>query len=49
MNNIKKYKVRFTGAGQMDVDWTFEPIQTEVVVSAAETAIVFYKVHNKTN
>lgn len=46
---MKKYIVKFTGIGQMDVDWVFEPVQTEVVVSAAETAIMFYKIYNKTN
>ena len=33
----------------MNIDWVFEPVQTEVVVSAAETAIMFYKIYNRTN
>ena len=44
---MKKYTVKFTGNSDSDVDWEFEPIEKEVIVSAGETAIVFYRIYNK--
>jgi len=29
-----------------EVNWTFEPIQSELVVNAGETALAFYRVKN---
>lgn len=47
VNNLKKYRVKFTGENSPDVKWEFEPVEKEVVVGAGETAIVFYKLYNK--
>lgn len=44
---MKKFKVKFSGEGDPDVNWEFEPVEKEVVVGAAETAIVFYRLYNK--
>lgn len=30
-----------------DVNWEFEPVEKEVIVSAGETAIVFYRLYNR--
>jgi cytochrome c oxidase assembly protein Cox11 len=39
--------VIFKGEPQPDINWDFTPVQKEVFVNAAETAIVFYKVYNR--
>ena len=44
---MKKYSVRFSGESDPEVDWQFEPVEKEVVVSAAETAIVFFRLYNQ--
>lgn len=37
----------FTGYCDPDIKWEFEPVERELLVSAGETAIVFYKLYNK--
>ena len=46
INVFKKFKVIFEADVDEEVDWTFEPIQSEVIVNAGETALAFYKVKN---
>ncbi|KAL4466775.1 hypothetical protein ABPG74_010372 [Tetrahymena malaccensis] len=43
----KKYRVVFKAEADPEVDWEFEPVQDEVIVNAGETALVFYRAHNK--
>lgn len=43
----KKYKVVFKAEADPEVNWEFEPVQDEVIVHAGETALIFYRAHNK--
>lgn len=47
MHIHKKYKVVFKAEADPEVDWEFEPIQDEVIINAGETALIFYRAHNK--
>jgi cytochrome c oxidase assembly protein subunit 11 len=47
VNNLKKFKVSFNGYCDPDINWTFEPVERELVVNAGETAIVFYRLYNR--
>lgn len=47
VNNLKKFKVTFSGEVDPDIQWDFEPVERELIVSAGETAIVFYRLYNR--
>ncbi len=46
INVHRKFKVIFEADQDPDVNWEFEPIQSEVTVNAGETALAFYRVRN---
>lgn len=43
----KKYRIVFKAEADPEVDWEFEPVHDEVIVNAGETALIFYRAHNK--
>ena len=45
----RKFRVKFQADVDPDLNWTFEPVQDEVIVNAGETALVFFKVVNSDN
>jgi len=34
VNNLKKYRVNFSGYSDPEIDWDFEPVEKTVVISA---------------
>jgi len=45
----RKFKVTFQADIDPELNWSFEPVQREVIVNAGETALIFYKVVNRDN
>ena len=49
VNVFRKYKVCFVGHAEDGIPWEFVPETTQLVVNAGETALAFYKVHNRSD
>ena len=41
--------VKFIASTSSDLQWTFEPSQSEIVLAPGETALAFFKAKNLTN
>ena len=49
VNVYRKYKVCFIGNAEDQIPWEFQPETTQLIVNAGETALAFYKVHNRSD
>ena len=49
VNVFRKYRVIFQGHTQDNIPWDFQPETTQLTVNAGETALAFYKVHNRSD
>lgn len=49
MSVHRKYRINFVASTQDELPWSFTPTQSQLIVNAGETALVFYKVHNRSD
>lgn len=47
INVFRKFTVCFMAHAEDDIPWVFQPEKTQIKINAGETALAFYKVHNK--
>lgn len=49
INVFRKFLVCFMAHAEDEIPWEFQPEKTQIKINAGETALAFYKVHNRSN
>jgi cytochrome c oxidase assembly protein subunit 11 len=47
INVFRKFLVCFMAHSEDEIPWEFQPEKTQIKINAGETALAFYKVHNR--